>query len=130
MNPEIVRVLVVDDDRSVADTLVAILRLSGFEAIPAYSADDARFAFKLEKPDLVFSDVILGDGNGADLAVEFHRIHPQCRILLFSGQVNVGDLRKSNPEAAEFPLLSKPLHPKDVVRMISGMFEHSRSAQA
>jgi DNA-binding response OmpR family regulator len=106
------RVLVIDDDPQITDTLVLILRSAGFQAIGVYSAGEARDDFADFRPNLVLADVVLPDGNGAELAMEFRQAHPDCRILLFSGQVSTDELSEIAPKCREFPLVSKPVEPR------------------
>ena len=124
------RILVVDDSRQITDTLVLILRSAGYMAIGVYSAAEARSDFVDFKPDLVLADVVLGDGNGLDLAVEFRQKYPDCRILLFSGQVTSEDLRRMSPEGGNFQLLDKPVDPQFLVKFLANAFDHSVVASA
>ncbi len=124
------RVLVIDDEKPIADTLAIILQSAGYIALQCYSASEALEAFEDFHPDLVLSDVVLGDGNGLDLAIEFRRAHPECRILLFSGQVTAKDLRVRAPEGCAFEFLSKPVHPTQLIAVITSLFEASLPACA
>ena len=64
------RVLVVEDDRSIAEPLVDALVREGFEAEAAGTLADARASFGVSRPDLVLLDLMLPDGNGRDLFAE------------------------------------------------------------
>src|SRR5262245_46912941 len=67
------KVLVVDDEPTIADTLAVILRQSGFETHAAYFGEDAvRLAAKTE-PDLMITDVMMPDKNGIAVANEVQR---------------------------------------------------------
>ncbi len=127
--PEAMKILVVDDDVNVTDTLVLIFRSAGYQCLGVHSAGEAHDAFWLFRPDLILADVLLGDGNGVELAVNCKRANPECRILLFSGDATRDDVRRIAPED-EFPLLSKPIAPKELVGLISNLFEHSSAASA
>jgi len=80
------RVLVADDERVIADTLVIILNQAGFEATAAYSGKEALDLADSLKPDMLISDVIMPDLSGIDAAITVRARHPSCKILLFSGQ--------------------------------------------
>ena len=58
------RVLIVDDEKSVADTLAMILRREGYEAASAYNGTDALKKIESFTPDCVISDVIMLGMNG------------------------------------------------------------------
>jgi two-component system response regulator RegX3 len=65
------RVLVVEDEPSIAEPLADHLVREGFEPEVAASLADARGAFERHEPDVVLLDVMLPDGDGRDLCREF-----------------------------------------------------------
>jgi DNA-binding response OmpR family regulator len=110
------RILVVDDERRIADTLVIILNQNGFEASAVYTGADAVEHARASRPDLVISDVIMPDMNGIKAAIRIREIVPTCKILLFSGQAaTAGLLEKARAEGHEFEILAKPVHPQDLL---------------
>ena len=117
-------VLVVDDERVIADTLSIILKQSGFSALTAYDGESALELATVVPPQLLLSDVMLGPGiNGAELAIEITKAYPDCKVLLFSGHAATRDLLASVGEAGNnFTLLSKPLHPADLLARINESF--------
>jgi DNA-binding NtrC family response regulator len=69
---------------------------------------------------MLITDVALPGMNGIDLAIHIRRIFPECRIILFSGQASTADLlAAANRDGHQFLLLSKPLHPTDLLARIS-----------
>jgi CheY-like chemotaxis protein len=117
--PEPVRVYVVDDEPVIATTLAAILNASGFRATAYTSAEDAIKAAECEGPSLLISDVVMPGMNGIDLAIHLKSICPNCKVLLFSGQAATNDLLESASRLGyDFELLSKPIHPKDLLAAI------------
>ena len=115
------RVLVVDDERVIADTLAIILNQAGFDAAAVYTGTDAVERAHKEKPDLVISDVIMPDMNGIEAAIQIRQILPGCKILLFSGQAATADLlEKARLQGHEFEILAKPVHPQDLLAKLRG----------
>jgi CheY-like chemotaxis protein len=110
------RVLVVDDEKIVADSLARILTEKGFSAKAAYSAEEALESASTLRPDALVSDVIMPGINGIELAVRISREFPSCRIVLFSALTIMTNLLKaSGAENCGFTLLPKPIHPDDLV---------------
>jgi CheY-like chemotaxis protein len=110
------RILVVDDERRIADTLVIILNQNGFEASAVYTGKDAVERARISKPDLVISDVIMPDMNGIDTAIKIRNILPRCKILLFSGQAATADLlEQARAQGHQFDIVAKPVHPQDLL---------------
>jgi CheY-like chemotaxis protein len=115
------RVLVVDDERVIADTLAIILNQAGFEASAVYTGMAAVDRARASRPDLVISDVIMPDMNGIEAAIQIRQILPGCKILLFSGQAATADLlEKARAQGHEFEILAKPVHPQDLLAKLSG----------
>jgi DNA-binding response OmpR family regulator len=116
-------VLVVDDESVIADTLAEILNRNGYAAMPAYDGETALESALLVPPELVISDVVLPGMNGIDLAITVRRIFPECRIILFSGQASTSDLLTSaGSRGHHFSLLSKPIHPTDLLTRVTESF--------
>lgn len=110
------RVLVVDDERVIADTLAIILNQNGFDAHAVYTGTAAVDRARASRPDLVISDVIMPDMNGIEAAIQIRAILPGCKILLFSGQAATADLlEKARAQGHEFEILAKPVHPQDLL---------------
>lgn len=106
------RVLVVDDEVNIADTLRLIFAFNDYDACAAYSAEDAIEIVAKWAPDLAIIDVILPSMNGVDLAVLLKTQIPTCRILLFSGQAATADLlTEARKRGRTFEILAKPIHP-------------------
>ena len=110
------RVLVVDDEHVIADTLAIILNQAGFDASAVYTGNDAVDMARSQKPDLIISDVIMPDMNGIEAAILIREFLPSCKVLLFSGQAATADLlEKARAQGYEFEILAKPVHPQDLL---------------
>jgi CheY-like chemotaxis protein len=115
------KILVVDDERVIADTLAMILNQSGFEAVAVYSGEKAVELASTFVPDMLITDVIMADLNGIDAAIRIRALLPQIKILLFSGQAATADLlEKARAQGYEFEILAKPVHPHDLLTKLRG----------
>ncbi len=124
------KILVVDDERVIADTLAVILRGSGYEVAAAYDAQGALRQCACATPDLVISDVLMPGMNGVELAEAIQQHYPSCKILLFSGQAASADLLgEARRRGHYFELLQKPIHPKDLLAKV-GKVTEARAAKA
>jgi DNA-binding response OmpR family regulator len=117
-------VLVVDDERTIADTLAIILSKNGFAAIAAYEGQGALEIARVIPPDLLLSDVAMPGMSGVDLAIAVTRRIADCKVLLFSGQSSTADLiSKARVEGHNFQALTKPLHPEFLIACIRRFLE-------
>ncbi|MGA2372847.1 MAG: response regulator [Candidatus Korobacteraceae bacterium] len=115
------RVLVVDDEQVIADTLAKILDMNGYDASAVYTGTAAVESARALQPDLVISDVIMPDMNGIEAAISIRGFLPTCKILLFSGQAATADLlENARAQGHEFEILAKPVHPSDLLAKLRG----------
>ena len=110
------KIFVVDDENVIASTLAIILNQSGFEAVAFTDPLEALETARLSSPDLLLSDVMMPQMTGLDLAIELRKFAPGCKVLLFSGQASTADLlEKAQRDGHDFALLTKPVHPTDLL---------------
>ena len=110
------RVLVVDDERLIADTVVQILNIHGYDAFGAYSAAEALKLAENFMPDYLLSDVMMPGTNGIDLAVAVQEMLPAVLVLLFSGQAGTSQLIENRN--LPFALEAKPIHPEKLIKTL------------
>ena len=111
------RILVVDDEKVIADTIVQILNRNGFIAEAAYGGEEAIEKARLHCPELVLSDVLMPQVDGVEAAIAIRQHCPETRIILFSGQAaTVEILARARERGHTFELLPKPIHPTDLIR--------------
>ncbi len=119
-------IFVVDDEKTIADTLAVILRQSGYEASAFYDAQSALDKIDSCSPDLVISDVVMPGMNGVDMAVLIRKRHPECKVLLFSGQASTLNMLKMvGMRGYDFQLLEKPIHPTDLLATVASVGDDS-----
>lgn len=70
------KILVVDDERDIVETLKFILEVEGFDCIVAYDGEEALNLAKTKNPDLIILDVMLPKING----------YKVCRLLKFDSK--------------------------------------------
>jgi DNA-binding response OmpR family regulator len=113
------RVLIADDEKVIANTLAMILNQSGFDAHAVYSGEKALEMVQSVTPDILISDVIMSGISGIETAIRVRAILPSFKVLLFSGQAATANLlEETRVQGYEFELLTKPVHPADLLARI------------
>jgi DNA-binding response OmpR family regulator len=113
------RVIVVDDEQVIANTLAIILNNAGFEARGVFSGEKAVELLETFSPDVLIVDVIMPGITGIEVAIIVRDKLPGCKILLFSGQAATSDLLdEARSRGYEFEILVKPVHPVDVLEQL------------
>jgi CheY-like chemotaxis protein len=115
-----VRVWVVDDHQVIADTLASILQRSGYEATAAYSGEQAVEAAIASNIDALITDIVMGGMSGIEAAIRILRDHPDCKIILFSGQSTTANLlQESEAQGYHFDILAKPINPTILLDLLA-----------
>jgi DNA-binding NtrC family response regulator len=113
-------VLIVDDEKVIADTLSIILTHAGFITMTAYDGVTALRMANAITPALLISDVVMPGITGVELAIMLTHSIPDLKVLLFSGQASTVDLlEKARRCGHDFTALTKPVHPTDMLKRIS-----------
>lgn len=117
------RVLVVDDEPLVADTLTAIFRKSGFEVQTAYSANDALVIAREFTPELLLCDIEMPVRDGLELMNDISREIPACHIVVLTGLYNA--LKRVREQARNLKqpvtILTKPCQPVELLREVRNL---------
>jgi CheY-like chemotaxis protein len=110
------RVIVVDDERLIANTLAIILNNAGYDARAVFSGEQLVELLESFQPEVLIADVVMSGMTGIEAAIATRNKLPKCNILLFSGQAITADLMdQARAQGHEFELLAKPVHPSDLL---------------
>ena len=107
------RILVVDDNENVGALAEALLTELGHSVLRAGSAVEALAILERERPDIIFSDIVMPGMSGIELAEHLALHHPDLSVILTTGYSN--DL--SGSRVQDLPLLLKP-YGLDAIRKI------------
>jgi CheY-like chemotaxis protein len=120
------RILVVDDEAALADTLAIIFERAGYIASAVYSCEAALSFVADRQPSLVVSDVVMSGMNGIELARTMRMSYPNCPILLFSGNADTQDLLEAaQQDGLAFEVLAKPVPPLQMLAKVSSLLDQN-----
>jgi CheY-like chemotaxis protein len=115
-------IYVVDDETIFAQTLMAVLIGAGFRAVAFNDPKAVLLALSSKCPDVLLSDVIMPGTTGIDLAICIREAHPECKVLLLSGEMLTSDLlEKASREGHNFDCVEKPIHPKELLAKLRNL---------
>jgi CheY-like chemotaxis protein len=110
-NPDECPILVVDDNKDAADTLVTLLEVLGFSACAAYGGPDALRLYRAWNPQLVFLDIDMPGMDGYETAKRIRsdeQMH--TRLVALTARDSAAD--KAQALQAGFDMhVSKPIAP-------------------
>jgi len=79
------RILVVDDDRELADTLVGYLTKLGYQASPAYGGKEGLSKFEQEGFQVVINALRMPEMDGMKLLEEVRRLDSKATVIIVTG---------------------------------------------
>lgn len=124
------KILVVDDEARIADTLVLVLQHNGYQTSVAYEGTSALARCAEFHPDLLLTDVVMPGMDGIELSQRVTEKVPECKVLLFSGNAATVELvEQARNRGVHLQLLSKPVHPVEMLRKIAETLDRTKMRQ-
>lgn len=87
------KILVVDDEKKIADTIAQRLELRGIETAPVYDGLSALERVRDNCFNGIILDLRLPDIDGTEVLERVMKEHPHMRVVILSGHANEGDFR-------------------------------------
>ncbi|PXA88932.1 nitrogen regulation protein NR(I) [Nostoc sp. 3335mG] len=122
-------ILVVDDDSAIRTVVAAALKREGHRVTTAASVAEFRREFRLARPDVLVTDVVLPDGNGLDLVSTLLGEHPDLPVIVFSAQNTLATAVRAT-EVGAFDYLPKPFDLDALAQAVRSAIARRRRAPA
>jgi two-component system, NtrC family, nitrogen regulation response regulator NtrX len=119
------KILVVDDEVSILESLRGILQDEGYRVSVASSGEQALEEVLKDLPDLVLLDIWLPGMNGLDVLGELKKTFANLPVIIISGHGNIDTAVKATKMGA-FDYVEKPLSLERIVVSVQNALEFSR----
>ena len=119
------KILIVDDDPILQESLVSILELEGYYIETARTGAEAEAKVRKEFFHIALLDVRLPDMTGTDLLVKINKISPRTKKLVVTGYPDASSAIQAVNQRAD-AYLTKPFDPDELIRLISENIETQR----
>ena len=120
------KVLIVDDDPDIVDSLKLILSAEGYAVASATTRDEGMRAVEKEKPDLIILDVMMEQpDDGIAMAQELRRAGSKVPIIMLTsvGQVTGMTYGRDNDLVPVEVFFEKPVRPDDLLKAVDGLLK-------
>ena len=107
------RVLVVDDESGIRETLNLFLTGEGYEVETAKDVHTALSKLETFDPDVVVSDIVMPKVSGIELLEQLRAGAPKVKVIMITGEPTVETASEAVRQGA-FDYLSKPVPPDDI----------------
>jgi DNA-binding NtrC family response regulator len=122
------RLLIVDDELSVRDSLGKWFREEGFDVGTADSANEALLRLAERKWDIALLDIKMRGTDGIELQKRIHESEPEVICIMMTGYASVETAIAALKNGA-YDYVTKPLDPDEIAHLVNKALEHRRAQQ-
>jgi CheY-like chemotaxis protein len=112
------RVLVIDDQQTLRQTVRRILESAGHDVIEAHDGHAGLTAFRAQEVDVVVTDILMPDMDGFETIRSLRAIAPDLRIIAISGSRESLDLLRYAREFGATAAIAKPFRRAELLAVI------------
>ena len=120
------KLLVVDDELIVRDSLDKWFREEGYEVAVADSAQEALAKMAADRFDLALVDIKMPGVDGVELQKRMHEIDPDMLVIIMTGYASVETAVTALKNGA-YDYISKPFDPDDMAHTVHNALAHKRA---
>ena len=102
------KVLIVDDEERVVQSIAGVLEDEGFQVTKAKSGEEAIKIFQQEVPDVTLLDIWMPGMDGMEVLKRLKWIAPECQVIMISGHATISTAMTAVKLGA-FDFIEKPL---------------------
>jgi len=122
------KLLIVDDELSVRDSLGKWFREEGYEVATTENASDALTRLAEQRWDAALVDIKMHGTDGIELQRRMHEIDPELIVIIMTGYASVETAVAALKNGA-YDYVTKPLDPDDIAHLVKNALAHKRTAQ-
>src|SRR2546425_746300 len=119
-------ILVVDDEKTIADGLRLTLESEGYGVRTAGSVREALGAVVQGDPHAAIVDLMLPDGDGLQLTRELKRRDPMIEVIVITAYGSVRKAMEATKGAGAFHVLEKPFDPDELLGLMENALERRK----
>ncbi|MDW7680910.1 MAG: response regulator [bacterium] len=116
------KILVVDDNWSIRDSLIQGLKHRGFDVEAANNVQNALLKLNQSSFDVLVSDLKMPGANGFILATIVRQLYPKIRIILMSGyDYSEFAAVDYHAELTRYPKIKKPIKMMQLEKLLQAV---------
>jgi len=119
------KVLIVDDEESVVQSIAGVLEDEGFRVAKAKSGEEAIKVFQEEEPDVTLLDIWMPGMDGIEVLKRLKWIAPECQVIMISGHATISTAMTAVKLGA-FDFIEKPLSLDILLMTIRRALDHQK----
>ena len=121
--------LIVDDELSMRELLEFVFEDAGYRVATAESIAEAKALIEREPPQIVISDLKLGDGDGLQLLNHLRKVDPGILFILITAYASADSAIEALKDGA-FDYVTKPFDVEDLKKVVQNAAEKCAQAKS
>lgn len=122
------KLLIVDDELSVRDSLGKWFREEGYEVATSENAGEALTRLAQQRWDVALVDIKMHGTDGIELQRRMHELDPELIVVMMTGYASVETAVAALKNGA-YDYVTKPLDPDEIAHLVKNAIDHKRTAQ-
>jgi DNA-binding NtrC family response regulator len=122
------KLLIVDDELSVRDSLGKWFHEEGYEVATTENASDALTRLAEQRWDAALVDIKMHGTDGIELQRRMHEVDPELIVIMMTGYASVETAVTALKNGA-YDYVTKPLDPDEIAHLVKNALAHKRTAQ-
>ena len=122
------RLLIVDDELSVRDSLGKWFQEEGYDVVTAESASDALTRLAESKWDVALVDIKMHGTDGIELQKRMHEVDPELIVIMMTGYASVETAVAALKNGA-YDYVTKPLDPDEISHLVKKALAHKKTEE-
>ncbi|MGA8215297.1 MAG: sigma-54 dependent transcriptional regulator [Candidatus Sulfotelmatobacter sp.] len=122
------KLLIVDDEPSVRDSLGKWFREEGYEVATTENASDAFTRMAEQRWDAALVDIKMHGTDGIELQRRMHEVDPELVVIIMTGYASVETAVAALKNGA-YDYVTKPLDPDEIAHLVKNALAHKRTVQ-
>ncbi|KUO58010.1 MAG: hypothetical protein APF84_18465 [Gracilibacter sp. BRH_c7a] len=111
------KVLIVDDEKSIRNTLAEFLRKEGYEVETAEEVNQALALLRVTEFDLVITDIVMPRISGIELLQQIRQSNPDIQVIIMTGEPTVDTAVKA-VQVGAYDYISKPIVKSMLIKVV------------
>jgi two-component system, NtrC family, response regulator HydG len=122
------KLLIVDDELSVRDSLGKWFQEEGYEVTASENASDALTQLARQRWDAALVDIKMKGTDGIELQRRMHEVDPEMMVIIMTGYASVETAVAALKNGA-YDYVTKPLDPDDIAHLVKNALAHKRATE-
>ena len=122
------KLLIIDDEKSIVESLCRALQGEGLELLTCHDPEKALLSIKEHIPEVVISDLKMPRMDGLELLARIKEFNPSIQVIMITGHGTIDDAVTAMKKGA-YDFIAKPFNKQSILAVVHRAFEKTSLMQ-